>query len=98
MEEALHDVPAFRDFAGLCHRGELFPVSEASFALGMCWMRHKLADQLLATVNALLQAKGRQFQARTVSDATQIAAPTATKKNKGEARDPGVDQSKKSKK
>ena len=55
MEEALHDVPAFRDFAGLSHWDEHIP-SESSilrfrhllerhklFALGNLWMaRHKL--------------------------------------------------------
>ena len=41
--------------------------------------RHKLAEQILATVNALLQAKGLQLKAGTVVDATLIAAPTSTK-------------------
>ena len=56
--------------------------------------RHKLAEQILATVNALLQAKGLQLKAGTVVDATLIAAPSSTKNQSGE-RDPEMHQSKK---
>ncbi|MFY3384382.1 IS5 family transposase [Paracidovorax sp. MALMAid1276] len=103
MEEALHDVPAFRDFAGLSHWDEHIP-GESSILrfrhlpsilrFRHLLERHKLAEQILATVNALLQAKGLQLKAGTVMDATLIAAPTSTK-NQGKARDPEMHQSKK---
>lgn len=52
-EEALRDVPAFRDFAGLSH----IPSESSILRFRHLLERHKLADQILATVNALLQAK-----------------------------------------
>ena len=56
--------------------------------------RYKLADQILATVNLLLQAKGLQLKAVKVVDATRIAAPSSTKNQSGEL-DPEMHQSKK---
>jgi IS5 family transposase len=56
--------------------------------------RHKLADQILATVNTLLSAKGLLLKAGTVVDATLIAAPSSTKNREG-TRDPDMHQSKK---
>ena len=94
MEEALHDVPAFRDFAGLTHWDEHIPSESSILRFRHLLERHKLAEQILATVNALLQAKGLQLKAGTVGDATLIAAPTSTK-NGGKARDPEMHQSKK---
>jgi exoribonuclease-2 len=92
MEEALHDVPAFRDFAGLSHWDEHIPSESSILRFRHLLERHKLADQILATVNALLQAKGLQLKAGTVVDATLIAAPTSTK-NEGKARDPEMQPS-----
>jgi len=94
MEEALHDVPAFRDFAGLSHWDEHIPSESSILRFRHLLERHKLAEQILATVNALLQAKGLQLKAGTVVDATLIAAPSSTKNQSGE-RDPEMDQSKK---
>lgn len=94
MEEALHDVPAFRDFAGLSHWDESIPSESSILRFRHLLERHKLADQILATVNALLQAKGLQLKAGTVVDATLIAAPSSTKNQSGE-RDPEMHQSKK---
>lgn len=58
--------------------------------------RHKLAEQILAAINGLLQAKGQQLKAGTAVDATLIAAPSSTK-NKDKARDPEMHSSKKGK-
>ena len=55
---------------------------------------HKLAQQILDTVNGLLEAKGLLLKQGTVVDATLIAAPSSTK-NKGHARDPEMHSSKK---
>ena len=94
MEEALHDVPAFRDFAGLSHWDAQIPSESSILRFRHLLERHKLADQILATVNALLQAKGLQLKAGTVVDATLIAAPSSTKNAQGE-RDPEMHQTKK---
>jgi len=94
MEEALHDVPAFRDFAGLSHWDEHIPSESSILRFRHLLERHKLAEQILATVNALLQAKGLQLKAGTVVDATLIAAPSSTKNQSGE-RDPEMHQSRK---
>ncbi|BEU94681.1 hypothetical protein ACDW_45940 (plasmid) [Acidovorax sp. DW039] len=94
MEEALHDVPAFRDFAGLTHWDEQIPNESSILRLRHLLERHKLADQILATVNALLKAKELQLKAGTVVDAAWIAAPSSTK-NKDRKRDPEMHSSQK---
>jgi IS5 family transposase len=56
--------------------------------------KHKLAEQMLVTVNELLTQRGLRLKADTAVDATLIAAPTSTK-NKDRARDPEMHSSKK---
>ena len=41
--------------------------------------KHKLADQILATVNELLEQRGLLLKEGTAVDATLIAAPSSTK-------------------
>jgi transposase, IS5 family len=48
--------------------------------------KHKLAEQILQTVNDLLTEKGLLLKAGTAVDATIIAAPSSTK-NKDKTRD-----------
>ena len=99
MEEALRDVPLFREFANLSWDGRL-PDESMILRFGKTpsprhlLERHKLAEQILGTVNDLLQAKGLLLKAGTVVDATLIAAPSSTKNAKGE-RDPEMHQTKK---
>ena len=93
MEEALHDVPLFREFAGLGWDSRL-PDESTILRFRHLLERHKLADQILALVNDLLIGKGLLLKAGTVVDATLIAAPSSTK-NKGGQRDPEMHQSKK---
>ncbi|NMM79644.1 hypothetical protein B2J86_01635 [Acidovorax sp. SRB_14] len=52
MEEALHDVSAFRDFAGLFHWGEYIPSESSILRFRHLLERHKLAEQILATGSA----------------------------------------------
>jgi IS5 family transposase len=94
MEEALHDVPLFREFAGLEGWAERLPDESTILRFRHVLEQHKLAPQILQTVNALLQAKGLQLKSGTVVDATLIAAPSSTKNASGE-RDPEMHQSKK---
>jgi len=44
MEEPLHDVPAFRYFAGLSHRDEHIPSESSILRFRHLLERHKLAD------------------------------------------------------
>ena len=94
MEEALHDVPLFRDFAGLGRWSQRLPDESTILRFRHLLERHKLAPQILQVVNELLNAKGLLLKAGTVVDATLIAAPSSTK-NKSGQRDPEMHQSKK---
>jgi IS5 family transposase len=93
MEEALHDVPLFREFAGLNYETRL-PDESTILRFRHMLEEHKLAEQILLTVNEMLQAKGLLLKAGTVVDATLIAAPSSTKNASGE-RDPEMHQTKK---
>lgn len=94
MEEALHDVPLFREFAGLEGWDERVPDESTILRFRHVLQRNKLAPQILQTVNELLGAKGLLLKGGTVVDATLIAAPSSTKNASGE-RDPEMKQSKK---
>lgn len=52
MEEALHDMPAFRDFAGLSHGDEHIPSESSILRFRHLLECHKLTEQILATVPA----------------------------------------------
>ena len=94
MEEALHDVPLFRDFAGLGGWADRLPDESTILRFRHLLEAKKLGPQILATVNELLEHKGLLLRAGTVVDATLIAAPSSTKNKSGE-RDPEMHQSKK---
>jgi IS5 family transposase len=94
MEEALYDVPLFREFAGLEGMDARLPDETTILRFRHLLERHKLAEQLLATVNDMLRQQGLMLRTGTVVDATLIAAPSSTKNSSGE-RDPEMHQSKK---
>ena len=93
MEEALHDIALFREFAGLGWDSRL-PDESTILRFRHLLEKHKLAEQILAAVNELLRDKGLMLKAGTVVDATLIAAPSSTKNQSGE-RDPEMHQTKK---
>ena len=93
MEEALHDIALFREFAGLGWDSRL-PDESTILRFRHLLEKHKLAEQILALVNDLLIGKGLLLKAGTVVDATLIAAPSSTKNKQGQ-RDPEMHQSKK---
>ena len=95
MEEALFDVPLYREFAQLDVRGRM-PDESTILRFRHRLERHKLAEQILASVNDLLSAKGLLLKAGTAVDATLIAAPSSTK-NKDKKRDPEMHSSQKGK-
>lgn len=94
MEEALHDMPLFREFAGLGTWDDRLPDESTILRFRHVLEKHKLAPQMLQTVNDLLTAKGLLLKSGTVVDATLIAAPSSTKNASGE-RDPEMKQSRK---
>jgi len=93
MEEAFFDTPLYREFAQLEEFGRL-PDESTILRFRHRLAEHNLADQILATVNEVLTARGLLLKAGTVVDATLIAAPSSTK-NKDRARDPAMHSSKK---
>ena len=93
MEEALFDLPLYCRFAGLSHSQRL-PDRVTILRFRHLLEEHKLADQILATVNATLIEKGLLLKQGSAIDATLIAAPSSTKNCKGE-RDAEMHQTKK---
>lgn len=94
MEEALHDVPLYREFAHLDAGISRLPDESTILRFRHLLERHGLAIQILVTVNAKLATRGLLLKSGTVVDATLIAAPSSTK-NQGGQRDPEMHQTKK---
>ena len=87
MEEALHDLPLYFEFAQLDVGISRLPDESTILRFSHLLEAHNLSAQLLSTINATLTAKGLMLKTGTVVDATLIAAPSSTKNDKGE-RDP----------
>ncbi len=94
MEEALHDMPVFREFARLGDGMTRLPDETTILRFRHLLEKHDLATDMLRVVNDILQAKGLMMRKGTVVDATLIAAPSSTKNAEGE-RDPEMKQTKK---
>ncbi len=94
MEEALHDVPMYREFAELDDWSKRLPDESTILRFRHLLEKHKLADQMLTVINDMLRDKGLMLRSGTVVDATLIAAPSSTK-NVGAERDPEMHQAKK---
>lgn len=86
MEEAFFDTPLYREFAQLEELGRM-PDESTILRFRHRLEKHKLAEQILQTVNDLLTEKGLLLKAGTAVDATIIGAPSSTK-NKDKTRDP----------
>ena len=94
MEEALHDVPLYCEFAHLDPGIGRLPDESTILRFRHLLEENNLSIQLLATINATLATKGLLLKTGTVVDATLIAAPSSTKNSTGE-RDPEMHQTKK---
>jgi transposase, IS5 family len=94
MEEALHDVPLYREFAKLDGMTARLPDETTILRFRHLLERHNLAVDMLRVVNDILQALGMLMRTGTVVDATLISAPSSTKNADGE-RDPEMKQTKK---
>lgn len=95
MEEALFDVPLYRNFAGLSGT-ERIPDRVSILRFRHLLETHQLAPRMLAAVNAMLAEQGLMLKAGAAVDVTIIAAPSSTKNQEGK-RDPEMHQTKKSK-
>ena len=78
MEEALHDVRLFREFASLGW-GTRLPDETTIWRFRRLLEDHKLAPQIPSVVNKLLGSKCLALRPGTMVDATLIAAPNSTK-------------------
>ena len=94
MEEALHDIPLYREFAQLDVGTTRLPDESTILRFRHLLEAHDLGAQILEAVNAGLQRQGLLLKTGSVVDATLIAAPSSTKNAKGE-RDPEMHQTKK---
>jgi transposase, IS5 family len=94
MEEALHEVPLLRRFAGLDAGIDTMPDESTILNFRHLLERHALSSVLFAEVNAMLSEKGLLLREGTTVDATLIAAPPSTKNRDGK-RDPEMTQTKK---
>jgi IS5 family transposase len=94
MEEALHDVPLYCEFAHLDPGMVRLPDESTILRFRHLLEENNLSIQLLATINATLATKGLMLKTGTVVDATLIAAPSSTKNSTGE-RDSEMHQTKK---
>jgi transposase, IS5 family len=94
MEEALFDVPLFREFAQLPSGVARLPDESTILRFRHLLEQHGLAEKILAAVNDTLSSKGLLLRSGSVVDATLIAAPSSTKNSTG-TRDPEMHQTKK---
>jgi len=93
MEDALFEVPMYRDFVDLSG-SERIPDRVSILRFRHLLEEHQIGVQILAAVNATLIDKGLMLKSGTVVDATLIAAPSSTKNSTGK-RDPEMHQTKK---
>lgn len=94
MEEALHDVPLYREFAKCDGAMARLPDETTILRFRYLLERHSLAPDMLRLVNDILQAKGLMLRTGTAVDATLISAPSSTRNASGE-RDSEMKQTKK---
>ena len=94
MEESLYDTPLYCEFARLDPGISRLPDESTILRFRHLLESNDLALQIMATVNAMLTAKGLLLRAGTAVDATLIAAPSSTKNATG-TRDPEMHQTKK---
>jgi IS5 family transposase len=93
-EDALYDVPVFREFCRIDLGRERVPDATTLLNFRHLLEAHHLGAALFAKVGELLMANGMRLSGGTIVDATLIAAPPSTK-NKDKSRDPEMHQTKK---
>src|SRR3990170_4859028 len=93
-EDALYDIPAFRDFCQIDLGRERVPDATTLLNFRHLLEQHRIGAAMFAKVGELLLANGMKLSGGTIVDATIIAAPSSTK-NADNARDPEMHQTKK---
>ena len=93
-EEALYESPSLRAFAGVDLGAEPAPDETTICRFRHLLEAHDLSARIFEDVMAHLEAKGLKVATGTIVDATIIHAPSSTK-NKDQARDPEMHQTKK---
>jgi IS5 family transposase len=93
-EEALCDIPVFREFCRVDLGQERAPDATTLLHFRHLLESHRIGLALFAKVGELLLAHGLKLCGGTIVDATIIAAPSSTK-NEDKARDPEMHQTKK---
>ena len=93
-EDALYDIPAFRDFCRIDLGRERVPDATTLLNFRHLLEQHQIGAALFTKVGELLLANGMKLSGGTIVDATLIAAPPSTK-NQEHSRDPEMHQSKK---
>jgi IS5 family transposase len=93
-EDAIYDIAPMRNFVGIDLGREAAPDETTICKFRHLIEEHALGKEILASVNAHLQAMGVAIGTGTIVDATIIAAPSSTKNADG-TRDPEMHQVKK---
>ncbi len=93
-EDALYDIPVFREFCGFDLGRERIPDATTLLKFRHLLEKNEFGQAMFARVGALLQANGVKVSGGTIVDATLIAAPPSTK-NEAKTRDPEMHQTKK---
>jgi len=93
-EDAMYDIPVFRDFCGFDLGRERIPDATTLLKFRHLLEENDFGKEMFARVGALLQANGVKVSGGTIVDATLLAAPPSTK-NEEKARDPEMHQVKK---
>jgi len=93
-EEALYDIQSMRAFAGLELGRDAIPDETTILNFRRLLERHDLTKALFEAVSRHLEEEGALLRGGTIMDATLIAASPSTK-NKDQARDHEMSQSKK---
>ncbi len=93
-EDALYDIPVFRDFCLIDLGRERVPDATTLLNFRHLLEQHEIGLALFAKVGELLLINGLKLSGGTIVDATIITAPSSTK-NEDKARDPEMHQTKK---
>ncbi len=94
LEDAICDSQAFREFVGIDLARERVPDATTLLKFRRLLEAHQLTQALFQDINAHLSERGLLLREGTMVDATIISAPSSTK-NKAQARDPEMHQTKK---
>jgi transposase, IS5 family len=94
VEDQINDSYAMRQFMGLDFTVAQVPDATTLLHFRHLLEKHELGQAMFAALNRLFEASGWIMRGGSVVDATIIAAPSSTK-NRGQARDPEMHQTRK---